>query len=397
MPQLTDVATRTAKPSDKTQRLYDGGGLYLEITPAGGKYWRFKYQFAGKEKRLALGVYPAVSLKAARDARDEARTQLQRGSDPAALKKTRKARQVLENNNTFEHIAHAWFEKAYADKADITRQKVTTRLQQDVYPWLGWMPVADIKPSDIISVITRIEQRGAVDLAARTFNYIQRILQYADTLELVPRDVSASIDISLVLSKRSVKHHAAITSPAEVHAMMRAIQGFTGSYITRCALLMSAYTFVRPGELRHAAWADINLDDALWIIPAAKMKMGADHVVPLATQAVAVLRELHRLTGSGDFVFPSERSRQRPMSENTVNAALRRMGYTKDEMTAHGFRATARTLLDELLGFRPDFIEHQLAHAVRDPNGRAYNRTAHLEERRKMMQVWADWLEVTKG
>lgn len=393
---LTDTAVRKAKASEKPYKLADGGGLCLLVSGK-GKYWRYNYRFGGKHKTLALGGYPDVSLARAREKHAEARRQLADGIDPGALRKADKARAAACAANSFEAVARSWFAKAYADKAETTRTKTLTRLEQDVFPWIGARPVSEIAAADVLDVIRRVEQRGAIDLARRVFNYTGRALRYAVTLGMADRDVSASIDLGLVLTQRETRHHAAVTSPQAVGGLMRAIDGFTGGFVTLCALKMSALTFVRPGELRHAEWEEIDLDGATWSIPGAKMKMDNAHIVPLSRQAVAILCELHKLTGRGRYVFPSERGGSRPMSENTVNGALRRMGFTKDEMTAHGFRAVARTLLDEELGFRPDFIEHQLAHAVKDPNGRAYNRTAHLGERRKMMQAWADYLDKLKA
>lgn len=393
---LTDTGIKKAKLSDKPFKMADGKGLYLLVNAA-GKYWRVDYRFGAKRKTLALGIYPDVTLARAREKLDESRKLLADGIDPAALKKATKARRAECAANSFEAVARSWFAKAYADKAQTTRDKTMTRLEQDVFPWIGTRAVSEIAASDVLDVIRRIERRGALDIARRVFNYIGRTLRYADSHGMVERDVTASIDLSLVITQRETRHHAAITSPQAVGGLMRAIDGFTGGYVTLCALKLSALTFVRPGELRHAEWEEFDLDGATWSIPGRKMKMNHDHIVPLSTQAVAILRELHNLTGRGCYVFPSERGRSRPMSENTVNGALRRLGFTKDEMTAHGWRAVARTLLDEELGFRPDFIEHQLAHAVKDPNGRAYNRTAHLGERRKMMQVWADYLDKLKA
>lgn len=394
---LIDLKIKKAKPSDKPRKLADGGGLFVLVTPAGGKLWRLKYRFGGKEKLLAFGAYPEVTLARARELRDDAKRALADGIDPGALRKINKAHAAACAANSFEVVARSWFAKAYADKAETTRTKTLTRLEQDVFPWIGARPVSEITAADVLDVIRRVEQRGAIDLARRVFNYTGRALRYAVTLGMADRDVSASIDLGLVLTQRETRHHAAVTSPQAVGGLMRAIDGFTGGFVTLCALKMSALTFVRPGELRHAEWEEIDLDGATWSIPGAKMKMDNAHIVPLSRQAVAILCELHKLTGRGRYVFPSERGGSRPMSENTVNGALRRMGFTKDEMTAHGFRAVARTLLDEELGFRPDFIEHQLAHAVKDPNGRAYNRTAHLGERRKMMQAWADYLDKLKA
>lgn len=392
---ISDPQIKKAKLSDKPYKIYFEKGLYLLVN-AVGKYWRMDYRYGGKRKTLALGVYPDVGLARAREKRDEARKRLADGIDPGELRKATKTQQAESAANSFEAIAREWYAKAYAGKAESTREKTMTRLEQDVFPMIGAKPVSAITAGDVRGVIERIEQRGALDIAKRAFNYIGRTLRYADSKELVTRDVSASIDLNLILTNRVTKHHAALIDPIAVGGLMRAIDGFTGSFVSLCALKLSAMTFVRPGELRHAEWAEIDLDEATWNIPGRKMKMGVDHIVPLAAQAVAILRELQAVTGRGDYVFPSERGGSRPMSENTINAALRRMGFTKEEMTAHGFRAMARTMLDEVLGFRPDFIEHQLAHAVKDPNGRAYVRTAHLPERRKMMQEWADYLDRLK-
>lgn len=393
---LTDTGIKKAKLSEKPYKLTDGKGLYLLVN-AVGKYWRMDYRFGGKRKTLALGVYPDVSLARVREKHADARKLLADGIDPAALKKATKARLAECASNSFETVARTWFAKAYADKSQSTRDKTLTRLEKDVFPRIGTKPVSEITSADVLAVIQRIEQRGALDLARRVFNYVGRTLRYADSLGMVERDVTASIDLGLVITQRETRHHAALTNPQAVGGLLRAIDGFTGGFTTLCALKLSALTFVRPGELRHAEWTEFDLDGATWCIPGQKMKMGADHIVPLCTQAVSILRELHDITGRGRYVFPSERGGSRPMSENTINGALRRLGFTKEEMTAHGFRAVARTLLDEILGFRPDFIEHQLAHAVKDPNGRAYNRTAHLGERRKMMQAWADYLDKLKA
>ena len=394
---LTDVLLRNLKPALKTKKYFDADGLYIEVSPAGGKWWRLRYTFERRDKRISLGVYPAVSLREARRRGEAAREQLAIGVDPAQARKAERVAIDAATKNTFEAVALAWYAKAYADKAASTSAKVLTRLQTDVLPWLGGMPIAMIKAADIIAVVQRVERRGALHLAARVFNIMQRIMRYADTLELVPRDVSASIDIRLLLPQRPVQHRAALTATADAHGLWCAIDGYAGSFVVRAALLLSAYTFVRPGELRGAVWNEFDLDDGLWTIPAARMKKRKgvtqqDHMVPLAHQALTILRELYPLTGRGQLLFPGERNYKIPISENTINAALRRLGYSKTEMTAHGFRAMARTLLDEVLNYRPDYIEHQLAHAVRDPNGRAYNRTTHLPERREMMQAWADFL-----
>jgi integrase len=388
---LTDQACKKTKPADKPCKLSDEKGLFLLVNQS-GKYWRLAYRFGGKQKTLALGVYPDVSLARAREKRDDARKRIADGIDPGELRKATKAALTTR----FESVAREWHAKAYADKTEGTSEKTLTRLEHDAFPIIGALPVSQIEAAHILNVIERIERRGALDIAKRVFNYVGRVLRYADSKGLVARDVSASIDLKLILTKRETAHHAALTDPVAVGGLMRAIDSFRGSLITLSALKLSALTFVRPGELRHAEWAEFDLDAATWNIPGAKMKMKADHIVPLSAQSVAILRELRNVTGGGRYVLPSERGQSAIMSENTVNAALRRLGYAKEEMTAHGFRATARTILDEVLNFRPDYIEHQLAHAVRDPNGRAYNRTAHLPERRKMMQAWADYLDKLK-
>lgn len=393
---LTDTAIKKAKAAETPYKMTDGGGLYL-LVKSTGKYWRYNYRFGGKGKTLALGTYPDVSLARAREKHSDARKQLADGIDPSAARKQHKQASAAASANSFEAVAREWYAKAYANKAESTREKTMTRLEQDVFPMLGGMPVSTVEAAHVRAVLERVEQRGALDIARRVFNYIGRTLRYANSRGLVERDVSASIDLKLILTNRETKHHAALIAPTAVGGLMRAIDGFTGGFVTVCALKLSALTFVRPGELRHAEWAEIDLDGATWSIPGRKMKMGLDHIVPLSAQTVAILRELHAVTGRSAYVFPSERGGSRPMSENTINAALRRMGFTKEEMTAHGFRAMARTLLDEALGYRPDYIEHQLAHAVRDPQGRAYNRTAHLPERREMMQAWADYLDKLKA
>lgn len=393
---LSDPAVKKAKFVDKPFKLSDEKGLYLLVNAA-GKYWRMNYRHGGKRKTLALGVYSDVTLARAREKRDDARKLLDDGKDPGELKKAVKTQRTENAANSFEFVSRKWYSKAYANKAESTREKTMTRLEKDVFPQIGKKPISGITAPDVVAVIERIEQRGALDIARRCFNYIGRTLRYAASNGLVAHDVSASIDLNLILPKNDTRHHAALVKPVEAGGVMRAIEGFTGSFTTKCALRLSAMTFARPGEIRHAEWAEIDLDAATWDIPGPKMKMKVAHLVPLSTQAVAILRDLKDVTGHGNYVFPSARGGSRPMSENTVNGALRRMGFTKDEMTAHGFRAMARTILDEVLGVRPDLIEHQLAHAVRDANGRAYNRTTHLPERRKLMQQWADYLDKLKA
>ena len=394
---LTDTAIRKAKPAEKPYKMPDGGGLYLQVTPSGGRLWRMNYRFAGKYKTLALGVYPDVPLARAREKREEARQALADGIDPAGAKQEKKRAAKIAQANNFEAVARAWYAIAYHEKAETTREKVMARLENDVFPAVGDLPVSSITAPQVKAVVQTVAQRGAVDLARRVFNYVGRVLRYAETEHLVERDVSASIDLNLVLPAIKRKHHAALTDPSDVGALLRAIDGFQGSFLTVCALKLMALTFVRPGELRHTEWPEIDLEGATWSIPGNRMKMGKDHIVPLAKQAVAIFRELQNLTGAGKYAFPSLHGSAVPMSENTMNAALRGMGFTNNEMTSHGFRATARTLLHEQLHFPPEIIEHQLAHRVPDPMGEAYNRTKFLKERRAMMQAWADYLDKLKA
>lgn len=391
---LTDTAVKNAKPSDKPIRLHDERGLYLEISPAGGKWWRFKYRFDNKEKRLSLGVYPDVSLKLARQRRDDARKLMADGVDPGENRKAVKAAKSERAANSFEVVAREWFEKKSPSWAASNSEKVMQRLEKDAFPWLGNRPIAEITPPELLKALRRIEDRGAIETAHRVRNYCGQIFRYAIATGRAERD--ASLDLKGALTTPVKQHRAAITDPGETGQLLRAIDDYKGYFVTKCALRLAPLLFVRPGELRKAEWVEIDLDKAEWNIPAERMKMRDPHLVPLSTQAVGILRELHALTGEGKYVFPGARTNGRPMSDNAVLAALRRMGFAKDEMSSHGFRAMARTILDEELHVRIDFIEHQLAHAVKDPNGRAYNRTAHLVERRKMMQQWADYLDKLK-
>jgi len=390
---LTDTAVRRAKPSVKPVRMFDGGGLYLEVSPTGGKWWRFKYRYDGKEKRLSLGVYPDVTLKEARDRRDSARKLLADQIDPGVHRKAQKAARANLTANSFEVIAREWFEKFSPGWAPSHSDRLIARLERDVFPWIGGQPITGIAAPELLAVIRRIESRGALDTAHRALSDCGRIFRYAVATGRAERDPSS--DLRGALPPVQGDHFAAVTEPARVGELLRVMDGYQGTFIVSCALRIAPLVFVRPGELRKAEWNDVDLDAAEWRFTTAKTK--TPHIVPLSRQAVIILRELHQLTGRGPFLFPSARSASRPMSDNAILAAMRRMGIPKDEMSGHGFRAMARTILDEVLGVRPDYIEHQLAHAVRDPNGRAYNRTAHLTERRKMMQQWADYLDKLKA
>lgn len=392
---LSDTTIRTAKPAAKPQRLFDAGGLYLEVSPAGGKLWRFKYRHGGKEKRLALGAYPDTGLKDARDKRDTARKLLAAGVDPGEQRKAAKAAGEERAANSFEVVAREWHAKQSATWVELHASRIMLRLENDVFPWLGSRPIADITAKELLATVNRIVDRGAVESAHRVLQNCGQVMRYAIATGRADRNPAADLRGALPPVKQT--HHAAIIEPAAIGGLLRAMDAYNGSLVTKCALRLAPLLFVRPGELRHAEWAEFDLDGAQWNIPAEKMKMREPHLVPLAPQAVAILRELQPLTGRGRYVFPSARSPQRPMSNNAVLSALRRMGYATYEMSGHGFRAMARTVLDEVLHFRPDYIEHQLAHAVKDPNGRAYNRTAHLPERRKMMAAWADYLDTLKA
>lgn len=391
---LTDVTIRKAKPTDKTQRLFDGGGMYLEVSPAGGKWWRLKYRFGGKEKRLSLGTYPDTGLADAREKRDAARTLLAAGVDPGEQRKAAKAAGEERAANSFEVVAREWHAKQSATWVELHASRIMLRLENDVFPWLGKRPIASITAPELLATVNRIVDRGAVESAHRVLQNCGQVLRYAIATGRAERNPAADLRGALPPVKQT--HLAAIIEPNAIGGLLRAMDAYNGSLVTKCALRLAPLVFVRPGELRQAEWAEFDLDGAQWNIPAEKMKMREPHLVPLAPQAVAILRELHPLTGRGRYVFPSARSPQRPMSNNAVLSALRRMGYATNEMSGHGFRAMARTVLDEVLHFRPDYIEHQLAHAVKDPNGRAYNRTAHLAERRKMMAAWADYLDTLK-
>ena len=386
---LTDVTVRTAKPREKPYKLSDSGGLYLEVTPAGGKRWRWKYRVGGREKLLSMGVYPDVPLAAARARRDDARKLLASGVDPSVQRQGEKAAQAESAANSFEVIAREWFDKHQSGWAESHSSKVMTRLEKDVFPYIGSLPIVEIAPPELLKVLQRIEERGALETAHKARFSCGQVFRYAIATGRAERDISA--DLRGALPPVRTKHMASVTDPSLVGPLLRALHGYEGTQTVRCALRLAPLLFVRPGELRNAKWADIDLDKAEWRYRVTKTEL--DHIVPLASQAIEILKELRLLTGRGLYVFPGARSIKRPMSENTVNAALRRLGIPQEDLTGHGFRAMARTILDEVHGFRPDVIEHQLAHAVRDPLGRAYNRTSHLPERRRMMQRWADYLD----
>ena len=387
---LTDAGIRKARPTDKPQKLADGGGLYLLLNPNGSRWWRYKYRFEGKEKLLSLGTYPETSLAEAREKHAAARKRLQAGTDPGAHRKAEKAAGAERAANSFAVVAEEWLAKQTGKMSPATYEKARWTFDTLVNPWIGNRSIADIDAPEMLKLLQRIEERGAHETAHRTKQRCGQIFRYAIARGGAKHEPTA--DLKGALTPVAVKHRAAITDPTKVGELLRAIESYTGSLVVRTALKLAPLLFVRPGELRQAEWAEFDLDNVQWRIPGSKMKMREEHIVPLPSQAVAILHELHPLTGSGRYVFPGERSRQRPMSDAAVNAALRRMGFDKDTMTGHGFRAMASTCLNEM-GWAPDVIERQLAHAERNKVRAAYNRASHIAERRKMMQAWADYLD----
>lgn len=390
---LTDTAIRKLKSAEKPVRVFDSGGLYLEVAPSGGKWWRLKYRYGGKEKRISLGVYPDVGLKNARDRRDAARKLITEGVDPGEHRKEQKAARAERAASNFEVVAREWFSKYSPNWAKSHADKIISRFERDVFPWLGSRPIAEINAPELLRAIRRIEERGVLETAHRALQNCGQVFRYAVAHGLAERDPSG--DLRGALPPVKGRHFAAITDPEGVAKLLRSFDSFKGSHIVLAALRLAPLVFVRPGELRQAKWADVDLNKAEWSYTVTKTS--SLHLVPLAKQAIVILRDLHCVTGNTEYVFAG-RKPKRPLSENTVNAALRRLGYdTQKEITGHGFRAMARTILHEELHFDPIVIEHQLAHQVPDALGTAYNRTKFLKERRAMMQQWADYLDSIKA
>lgn len=390
---LSDAKVRAAKPAEKQYRLSDEKGLYLQVDPKGSRYWRMAYRFNGKQKTLALGVYPDVTLAGARDRRDEARKLLANDVDPGGVKKAQKAANLERTANSFEALAREWYEKQAGTWSDSHGVRILRRFERDVFPLIGGLPVADITAPILLEAIRKIEARGAIETAHRAMQNCGQVIRYAIATGRADRDPTP--DLREALTPVQATHFAAVTEPLEAGKLIRLLDTYTGGYAVRAALKLAPLFFVRPGELRNAKWADVDLEAGEWryIVP----KTRTPHIVPLSTQAKSILEGLRPHTGHSEYVFPGGRSPLKAMSENAVLAAMRDLGITADTMSGHGFRAMARTMLDEVLGFPPHIIEQQLAHAVRDPLGRAYNRTAHLPERRKMMQKWADYLDELKA
>lgn len=387
---LTDAKIKTAKPTDKNQKLSDGQGLFLLIKPSGGKYWRMKYRFSNKEKLLAIGVYPDVSLANARKAKEQARSLLAEGIDPMAHKKALKLAKGEAAANSFKVVAMEWLEQR-GKKSESGDARLIRLLEKDLFPSLGNTAISEIKAPDVLHALRKIESRGALDVVRKARQTAGQIFRYAVSTGRAERDPTP--DLKDALKTGTTKHYASITEPKKVGKLMLAIHAYQAGPIVMSALRLAPLIFCRPGELRKLEWQEVNLEEMRIDLPVEKIKMKEPLIIPLSSQAIEILKEIQLHTGNGRFVFPNARSLSRPMSDNGLRMALRTMGYTNEDMTVHGFRAMARTLLDEQLNFPVDWIEHQLAHAVKDVNGRAYNRTKHLSQRKEMMQTWADYLD----
>lgn len=386
---LTDTKLRSLKPKAKVYRIADSHGLCIEVRPVGSRFWRYRYRYAGKASMATLGEYPMMSLAEARAARDTARAQLKGGANPVHVAQARRAAAVENAGNTFRALADELLAKRAREGLSPASVKRERRMIEKDLAVIGSLPVAEVSAPVLLAALKKIQGRGAIETAHRARSLASQVFRYAIATARADRNPAA--DLIGALEQPQVRHFASVTDPAHIGPLLRALHDYQGTPVVAAAIKLAPLVFVRPGELRAARWEEIDLDAGEWRYTATKT--GTPHVVPLSAQAVTILKELQPLTTRSDYVFPSARGASRPMSENAVNVAMRTMGIDAATMTGHGFRAMARTVLDEVLGFRPDFIEHQLAHAVRDPNGRAYNRTAHLPERRKMMQAWADYLD----
>jgi len=411
---LTDTAIRKAMPGPKARKLSDGKGLYLELSPAGGRWWRLKYRIAGVEKRISLGTYPETSLKVAREKTEEARALIAQGVDPSQARKTAKQEaehqeeqaqreaQGLPAQGSFESVALEWFDTRKDEWAPSYANKILRRLEADVFPWLGKLPVQQITPPMVLDVLRRAESRGVIETAHRVLETCGQVFRFAVATGRI--ESNPARDLKDALRKPMVQHFAAITDPKRFGELLRAIDSYRGTPVVRAALRLMPLMLLRPGELRQAQWDELDLPAATWTVPAARMKRekvgkiyGKPHIVPLPAQAVAIFKELKPLTEHSPYVFRGERSAQRPMSDAAINAALRTLGFAADEVTGHGFRASARTMIVERLGIAEAVVEAQLAHSVRDSLGRAYNRTEFMEERVRMMQQWADYLDALRS
>ncbi len=397
IPPLSDTKISKAKKRSTAYKLFDGSGLFLLVTPDGSKLWRFRYILSGKEKLLALGKYPEISLLDARQRRMDARALLAKGVDPSASRKAEKVAKTAETKNCFEAIAREWHIHKTPQWAPDHAKTILTRLEKDIFPFLGAVPVSDITAGAIKDVVDRVKSRGTIEAARRILTIVRQVETYAVLTDRNHFIVSQALRGYLPPTSKTRKHMSAVTDPREFSEILRIIDGYQGSFIIQCALKLLPMLFCRPGELRHLEWADVDFESKQIIIPAAKMKMRADHIIPLSRQAVDIISTLQKLTGGCRYLFPSARTLDRCMSDNALNAAYRRMGIDGQTLVAHGFRASARTILHEVLHIDPFVIEAQLAHRVPDALGAAYNRTHHLDERRRMMQRWADFLDSLKA
>lgn len=394
---LSDVKARNAKPREKNYKLADGGGLYLLVSPTGGKLWRLKYNYGDKEKLLSLGSYPTVSLSEARQRRDDAKKLLENGVDPSVNRKAIKTARNEAAANSFETIAREFHGHKKGEWTEDHATTIMTRMEKDIFPWIGATPVTLVTAKDIKGVVDRVKSRGTIEAARRLLTIINQVFIYAISTDRANFSIAQGLKGYLPPSSKTRKHMAAVTDPKELAPLLRAMDTYQGGFVAQCALKLLPLFFCRPGELRHTEWREVDFEAEQINIPASRMKMKADHIIPLSSQAIAILKELQPLTGHGKYVFPSTRSFSRCMSDNTINAALRRMGFDGSTVVGHGFRATARTLLHEVLQANPYVIEAQLAHRVPDTLGNAYNRTTHIADRRKMMQTWADYLDGIKA
>jgi len=387
---LTDAQIRSLKPADKPARFFDSGGLYLEVSPAGGKLWRFKYRFNGKHKTYSIGKYPLTSLSEARDELQKAKKLLEKGIDPSASKRQSK----FEQSKTFETVSREWWHAKRGKWSSGHASLVWSRLEKNVLPWLKSRPITEFTTRELLEVLRKVEGRGAIETARRIGQVLNQIFIYSVASGYCENNPASSLNQAV--KERKVKNFAAITEPKQIKELLKAIDGFTGSFVVLSALKLAPFVFVRPGELRKAEWKEIDFDQSGWTIPAEKMKMRRPHIVPLSRQAIEILKALEPLTGSGRYVFPSIRTAARPMSENTINVALRRLGYSKDEMTGHGFRTMASTRLHEM-GWKSEIIEMQLAHADTNKIRGTYNKAEYLDSRIEMMQAWSDYLDCLKN
>ena len=391
---LSNTLIKNAKASDKPYKLYDTDGLFLQVTPQGGKWWRLKYRFDGKEKLLSLGTYPDISLSQARQKREDAKKLLAIEIDPSENRKQAKASNKLNTENSFELVAREWWQSHMKNKADSHKEKVIRRFELYLFPWIGKKPISLITAPQMLETLRRIEKQNKVETAHRTLQTAGQVFRYAVQTGRAIRDVTA--DLKGALPATTVKHMAAFTEPKDVAELLRALDAFNGTLTVQCAIRLAPLVFVRPSELRRAKWSDIDLETGTWQYLVSKTK--TDHIVPLSAQALAILHEIHPLSGHGEYVFQGGHSPLKPMSESAINAALKRMGYdTQKDITGHGFRAMARTILHERLNIDPAIIEHQLAHKVPDTLGSAYNRTKFIEQRKEMMQAWANYLDELKA